>query len=85
MPWAVAPRLAVKADNIVLAMHHGNQVNKSVWHDSSLLCRKQQPQYGYSCLPPSGTPLSNTEMLSGGATCLGGLHEEPRLLSHLID
>ena len=37
MPQAVAPPLAMKPDNIVLAMHHGNQINKSLWHDSSPL------------------------------------------------
>lgn len=37
MPQAVAPPLAMKPDNIVLTMHHGNQVNKSLWHYSSSL------------------------------------------------
>lgn len=53
MPSAVAPPLVTKPDNIELAVHHGNQINKSLWHDSSPLqaLQRAKPQHGHSCLP----------------------------------
>lgn len=88
MPSAVAPPLVTKPDNIELAVHHGNQINKSLWHDSSPLqaLQRAKPQHGHSCLPTSGTPFGHTGMLSGGSMCpLGGLFRGSGLLSHLSE
>lgn len=74
MPPAVAPPLVLKPDNIVLAMHHGNQINKSLWHNSSPLeyLQKTKLQHYHVCLPATGSPFSHTKMLSGGSVCPWG-------------
>lgn len=86
MPRATAPPLAMKPDSIVLAMYHGNQINTSLWHDSSSGSAESNRPCMATHVSQLQEPLSATLKFSleepHGS---GGLYEEPRLLSHLSE